>query len=113
MLRSTLDSGTATADPSAPSPNVLQDLFYWVIQVDLQDHRALTSALTLLPEKEDVLERLLKAWNPDLYSGNSYIEYYYFYRQCKDHFDTAGANKQEWVSFATSFVKDWALYRWQ
>lgn len=34
-------------------------------------------------------DKVLKAWNLDLYYDSSHIEYYYFCRQYKDYFDTA------------------------
>lgn len=45
--------------------------------------------------KKGVSSRPLKAKNSDLYYRNSYMEYYYLCRQCKDHFDIARAKCQE------------------
>lgn len=41
------------------------------------------------------------------------MECYLFCQQYKDHFATAGATGQNWVPFATTFLKDRALYRRQ
>ena len=58
-------------------------------------------------------ERALKACNPDLYYGNLYMKCYYFCRQCKDHFGTAGATGPQCVSFAALFLRDRINFRWQ
>ena len=46
----------------------------------------------------------LKTRFPNLYYGNSHLDCYCFCQQCKDYFKTAGANRPNWVSFATSFL---------
>ena len=58
-------------------------------------------------------DRPLKARNPDLYYESSHMECYYFYWQCEDHFDTAGATGHKRVPFAASFLRDRINFRWQ
>ena len=45
----------------------------------------------------------LKAKMPDLYYDKSYIDYYYFCQQYKDHFKTFWAIRTYWTLFITSF----------
>ena len=53
-------------------------------------------------------EQPLKTWFPDLYYRNLHLDCYCFCQQCEDHFETAGANKPNRVSFATSFLRGWS-----
>ncbi len=64
-------------------------------------------------EAGDKTDRLLKSRNPDLYNGNSYMEYYYFCQQCKDHFEFTGSLGHKRVLFAVGFLKDRILNWWQ
>ena len=51
-------------------------------------------------------ERPFKARNPNLYYRSSHIERYYFCRQCKDHFDTAGVTGYQCVPLAALFFRN-------
>lgn len=53
-------------------------------------------------------KRPLKAWFPDLYYGNSHLDCYRFCQQCKDYFETAGANGPNRIPFAAGAV----VQRW-
>lgn len=59
------------------------------------------------------MDILLKARNPVLYYGNLHIEYYYFYQQCKNHFEIVEAKDYKFVSFTVTFLKDRILNQWQ
>ena len=54
----------------------------------------------------------LKARFPDLYYRNSHLDCYRFCQQCKDHFETAGANGPNRVPFAASFLRGAMVQRW-
>ena len=47
----------------------------------------------------------LKARFPDLYYGNSHMDYYQFCPQCKNHFETAGAKGPNRILFAALFLR--------
>ncbi len=64
-------------------------------------------------EARDDTDRPLKPRNPDLYYGHSHMECYYFCQQCEDHFEVAGSLGHKHVSFASGFLKDHILNRWQ
>ena len=49
-------------------------------------------------------KRLFKSKVPDVYYDKSYMDYYHFYQQCKDHFEISRATKTNRTSFATSFL---------
>lgn len=76
----------------------------------LEDYQTLMSVSTLFSEWKSVSGKTVKARNPESYYENFYIEYYYFYRQCKDHFKTADIDGREQVFFATSFLKNQILF---
>ena len=58
-------------------------------------------------------EQCLKARFSDIYWGKTHLKCYNFFQQCKDHFNTTGAIGPNRVPFATIFLKDIALFRWQ
>ena len=64
-------------------------------------------------QPKSLCKRPLKVQAPDLYRGKTHLEYYNFYRQCKDHFVTAGALGLNCVLLAATFLKHRALFRWQ
>lgn len=70
-------------------------------------------ALIVLPRWESISKKSLKAQNLDFYYKNSYMEYYYFFRQYENNFDIASANRWEQISFKASFLKDRILYQKQ
>ena len=61
---------------------------------------------------EDPRERPLKARFPDIYQGKTHLECYNFFKQCKDHFATAGATGSNQVPFAATFLKDTVFFCW-
>ena len=56
-------------------------------------------------------EGQLKARFSDLYYGKLYIKCYYFYQQCKNHFDIAGTTQLDRTSFAASFLCERISFR--
>ncbi len=64
-------------------------------------------------EARDNTNRPLKPRNPDLYYGNLHMECYYFCQQCEDHFEVAGSLGYKYIPFATGFLKNHILNRWQ
>lgn len=78
-----------TPDTSVLAPSTLAatpvamptaDLFWQFMQAYIEDRQNLVPALAFLPTKvrENALDRLLKAKNPDLYYSNLYMECYNF-----------------------------------
>lgn len=45
-----------------------------------------------------------------MYYENSYMECYYFYKYCGDHFDIAETKKNQRILFAKFFLKDRIFY---
>ena len=62
-------------------------------------------ALPPAPIQAEFQEQPLKARFPNLYYGNSHLDCYRFCQQCEDHFETAGANGPNRISFAASFLR--------
>ncbi len=58
-------------------------------------------------------ERPLKAWFPEVYTGENHMDCYNFCQQCEDHFATAGAKGPNRIPFAASFLRDRINFRWQ
>lgn len=56
--------------------------------------------------RKETSDRRLKARNPDLYYGNSHLEYYLFVQQCELHFTTARVKSQKHMYFAPFFLKN-------
>ncbi len=71
--------------------------------------QALAALVALAVEAKNDTNRPLKTWNPDLYYSHLYIECYYFYQQCEDHFEVAGSLGHKHVPFAAIFLKDHIL----
>ena len=65
-----------------------------------------------LQVKSILCKQLLKARFPDLYYGNSHLDYYCFYQQYKDYFKTARANRLNQVLFAALFLRKAIVQRW-
>ena len=107
--RATLAQDPAPAQAPAPT----DDLFRQFIQAYMEDRCQPAPATAPVEPREDALDRLLKAWNPDLYYSNLNIECYYFYQQCEDHFETSGTKGHKRVPFATTLLKDRIFNRWQ
>ena len=57
-------------------------------------------------------ERPLKAQFWDLYYGNSHMDCYRFYLQCKDHFETIGAKESNGIPFAALFLRGLVTQQW-
>lgn len=64
-------------------PSVPKDLFQQFMQVYLENYQNMSRNYLL---QEEIKGIFLKARNPDFYSGNSYIECYYLFKQCKNYF---------------------------
>ena len=71
---------------------------------------ALASAL--VKPREDALDRSSKARNPDFYSGNMYIKWYYFCQQYKGYFKIAAVKDHKRVPFATISLEDHIVNHW-
>ena len=54
----------------------------------------------------------LKARLPDLYYGNSHMDYYRFCQHCEDHFKIAGAKRPNKILFADSFLHGSVTQQW-
>ncbi len=104
---------SAFAPALAPNNDLFQE-FMWIC---IERVRAQAPAALAAPapdvEARDETNRPLKLWNPDLYYGNLYIEYYYFCQQYKDYFKVAELLGHKCVSFAAKFLKNRILNRWQ
>ena len=73
----------------------------------------LAPVIAAFPHYERLHERPLKAHFSDIYQGKTYLKYYTFFQQCKDHFATADATGPNRVPFTATFLKDTALFHWQ
>ena len=86
----------------------LQQIFKIVI-----DSRSFVLPPALVPalqQYKSSCERPLKARFANVYWGKTHLEYYNFFQQCEDNFAISRAKDQNWVSFATIFFKDIALF---
>ena len=67
-----------------------------------------TATVKLLKQNQTLgaglCKKPLKAQYLNLYYKNSHLDCYRFCQQCKDYFETAGANRPNCISFATSFL---------
>ena len=77
------------------------------------DSRPFPAPKSAFQQYKDPYKRMLKAWFLDIYWGKTHLECYKFFKQCKDHFATAGAKGHNRVPFSTILLKDSALFRWQ
>ncbi len=82
------------------------------MQVYIEDYRNLAPPKGRKPWW-DILDKSFKARNLDLYYRNSYIEYYYFYQQYKDYFETAEAKSHKHVPFIAFSLKNRIFFCWQ
>ena len=57
-------------------------------------------------------ERPLKARTPEIYSGKSQMDCYYFCQQCEDYFETSGATRMNCTPFAATFLRGAISLRW-
>ena len=57
-------------------------------------------------------KRLLKARIPDVYWDKTHLKYFHFFQQYEDYFATARAKGQNWMPFATTFLKNTVLFCW-
>lgn len=64
------------------------------------------------PSQAEPREQPLKAWFPDFYYKNLYIDCYHFCHQCQNYFETAGATRPNRISFATSFLRGMVIQQW-
>ena len=93
-IKSALSQAPASAlAPALYTQEDLQRITKLCIDLFLQGNR-----------QEGPREGQLKAQFPELYYGKSHIECYYFCQQCKDYFNTAGANGSNRTTFAASFL---------
>ena len=124
----TKGSGTPTSIPvvsCAPIPaltaafapllaSATADLAARYLAKDLQKIlKTILEARALAPQPEGFRKRPLKARAPDLYCGKTHMECYNFCRRCEDYFAIADATRLNCIPFATTFLKDQALFRWQ
>ena len=102
LVETTSIPSTASA-PSEASALALATTLY--TQEDLQ--RITKLYMDLLHQgncQEGLRKGQLKIRFPDFYYGKSHMECYYFYQQCKDHFDTPSSIGSNRTPFATSFL---------
>ena len=64
------------------------------------------------PIQAEFWEQPLKARFPDLYYRNSHLNYYRFYQQYKDYFETAEANGPNYIPFVASFLHGAVTQQW-
>ena len=57
-------------------------------------------------------KQFFKAKVSDMYYKKLHIDYYYFYQQYKDYFETAGATGANRTSFAISFLCESINVQW-
>ena len=77
----------------------------------IQDQAPVAPLLSV--KARDNFDRSLKSRNFDFYYSHMYMECYYFCQQYKDYFEIAGSQGYKRVFFATGFLKDCILNRWQ
>ena len=98
----------APTPPEASTPPLVlptsEDLFTKFMKV----FRETTQAREQLEPRE----RPLKARTSETYSGKSHINYYYFYQQCEDYFETSSATRMNRNLFAATFFRGVISPRW-
>ena len=90
-----------------PAPVASKELFKKFMKAYLETNQG-----SRQPERK----QNLKAKVLEIYYGKSYMDYYYFCQQCKDHFETIGATEFNQTSFAASFFRrnisvHWAQFK--
>ena len=95
----------ATAPAAAPSSD--NELFKQFMKAYLEAQVPGRTEVDSEPRKQP-----LKARFPDLYYGNSHMDCYRFYQQCKDYFETAGAKRPNRIPFAALFLRGLVTQQW-
>ncbi len=97
---------------SAPAP-ILNDLFQEFLRTYIKriQDQALAALAAPAAEARDDTNKHFKPQNPDLYYGYLHMECYYFYQQCKDHFEVVESLGHKLVLFVAGFGKDRILNR--
>ena len=94
--------------PEAPTPPLVlsstEDLFTKFMKVFMGTTQAQVQA--------EPREQPLKARSPEIYSGKSHIDCYYFCQQCEDYFKTSDAIGINRTPFAASFLCGTISLRW-
>ena len=107
--RSNVGNNEAPTPSEAPTPPFApptEDFFTKFIKVFMETTQAQAQALT------EPQERPLKAKTPKTYSGKSHIDWYNFYQQCEDYFETSGATGMNCTPFAATFLRGAISLRW-
>ena len=91
-------SDAPVPDAPVPAPAATDELFK-------QFMKAYLEAKTPAPVLAEPQGQPLKARFPDLYYGNSHMDYYCFCQQCEDHFETAGATRPNRIPFVALFLR--------
>ena len=116
----TKDSNTPTPSPPVswaqtpvltpappPVPSFTKELYHQLLKTYAATVKLLEQNHGSGPWKQP-----LKARFPDLYYGNSHMDYYCFSQQYEDYFEIARASRLNRVSFATSFLCGAVVQYW-
>lgn len=57
------------------------------------------------PSQAELRKQPFKAWFPDFYYKNLYLDCYHFCHRCQNYFETARATRPNRISFATLFLR--------
>ena len=101
-----LDAPVPTLAPAHYSKEDFQLMMK--VRIDL----ILQAQVICLTEPASYQEGQLKARLPDLNYGKSHMEYYYFWQQCENYFDTAVATDSNRTPFAASFIRNRINFQW-
>ena len=102
-----------SASAQAPTSSSNKGLFQQFMKAYLENqNQNQNQAPPTTPIQVKLWEQPLKAQFPNLYYGNSYLDYYHFCQQCEDHFDTAGASGPNRIPFIASFLCGLVVYCW-
>ena len=63
--------------------------------------------------RKDILDRLVKPQNANLYYSHFHMKCYYFCQQCEDYFKVARFLDHKRLHFTAGFRKDRIVNRWQ
>ena len=86
---------------TATTPSSDNELFKQFIKAYLKAQVPGQTKVDRKPRKQ-----AFKAQFPNLYYGNSPMDYYQFCQQCEDYFETAGAKGPNRIPFAASFLHE-------
>lgn len=75
----------------------------------LDSHHSTSVAPVAIPDFFNMQKKLFKAKVLDVYYDKLYMEYYNFYKQCKDHFATTAATSHNKILFVASLLKNLVL----